>query len=122
MIRPWTMLRISQGPHLAQKELRQYGLDRLFVISDQGRKLLGAVTNQSIQQAIQRGDRTLENSIEPDLVYPVSPDCSIDNLIELTVKDMTPLSVVDGECRFLGIIVRSTVLAAINAARETAAS
>jgi|LSQX01.2.fsa_nt_gb glycine betaine/proline transport system ATP-binding protein len=118
MIRPWTTMRVNQGPRLALKELRKYGIDRLLVVSEHDRRLLGFVTVDRVNQAIKNNDRSLHHIVDTDRLNTVNPDCSIDQLIQLTVNEETPISVVDDNGKLLGVIVRSTVLSAINSARE----
>ena len=118
MIRPWTTMRVNQGPRLALKELRKYGIDRLLVVSEHDSRLLGFVTVDRVNQAIKNNDRSLHHIVDTDRLNTVNPDCSIDQLIQLTVNEETPISVVDDNGKLLGVIVRSTVLSAINSARE----
>lgn len=118
MTRPWTTMRVTQGPRMALKELRKHGLDRVLVLSEQGRRLLGAVTVDGVNQLLQSGEQSLHHAVDADLVNTVKPDCSIEKLIQQTASGATPLSVVDDSGKLLGVIVRSTVLSAINTARE----
>lgn len=118
MIRPQSTVRASQGPRFALKEMRRHGLDRLIVLSDEGRRPIGLVTVDSIRQAIDRPNQTLADIADASLLNHVAPDSSLDELISLTVNESTPLTVIDEKERLLGVIVRSTILGALNTGRE----
>lgn len=118
MIRPQSTVRASQGPRFALKAMRENGLDRLIVLSDEGRRPIGLVTVDSIRQAIDQPNQTLADIADASLLNHVAPDSSLDELISLTVNESTPLTVIDEKERLLGVIVRSTILGALNTGRE----
>lgn len=118
MNKPWTTIRINQGPRTALKELKKYSIDRLFVVGEAGRKLVGTVTVEAVNSAIENGDKDLKNIVDKSLLNNVSPDTNLNDLIGMTVNESTPLTVVDDNGKFLGVIVRSTVLEALNTVKE----
>ncbi len=119
MNKPWTTIRINQGPNVALKELKKYSMDKILVVGDQGKKFIGVATVDSVNEAIKRGDTDLRKIADEKLANIVAPDCSIQDLIGLTTNESsTPLTVVDESRKLLGVIVRSTVLEALNDSRE----
>lgn len=120
MNKPWTTIRVNQGPNVALKELKKYSLDRLLVVGDQGRILLGAVTPDLVRQAVDEKHTNLERIVDGSLLVNVTPDTSIEDLIGITATNTGgPVTVVDDVGKLLGVIVRSTVLEALNNGKES---
>lgn len=120
MNKPWTTIRVNQGPNVALKELKKYSLDRLIVVGDQGRILLGAVTPDLVRQAVDEKHTNLERIVDGSLLVNVTPDTSIEDLIGITATNTGgPVTVVDDVGKLLGVIVRSTVLEALTNGKES---
>lgn len=120
MNKPWTTIRVNQGPNVALKELKKYSLDRLLVVGDQGRILLGAVTPDLVRQAVDEKHTNLERIVDGSLLVNVTPDTSIEDLIGITATNTGgPVTVVDDVGKLLGVIVRSTVLEALTNGKES---
>ncbi|MTI94570.1 MAG: glycine betaine/L-proline ABC transporter ATP-binding protein [Firmicutes bacterium] len=111
LTKPWTTVNENQGPRLALKEMKKYGVDFLFVTGER-RKLIGVVQIDDVYAAIEAGKKDLTDIIKNEL-NTVTPETSISELIELTVNTSIPLAVVDEQKRLLGIIVRGSVLEAL---------
>jgi glycine betaine/proline transport system ATP-binding protein len=112
LTKPWTTVAVSQGPRLALKEMKKYGVEFLFVTGDE-RKLAGYVHIDDVCKAIETGDKSLHKILRTDEVSCVSPDTRIADLIELTVNSPIPVSVIDEGRKLLGIIVKGSVLEAL---------
>ena len=65
MVKPWTTVNVSQGPHVAMKEFRQYGTETLLVTKE-GRILVGSVSVDDIKKAINDGKKTLEDIVQKE--------------------------------------------------------
>ncbi len=117
MVKPWTTVNISQGPHVAMKEFRQYGTETLLVTKE-GRILVGSVSIDDIKKAINEGKKTLEDIVQKDVVNMVKSDHSFKDIIELTLQSSVPVAVVDDSNKLLGVIVKSCVLRALISERS----
>lgn len=111
LTKPWTTVAVNQGPRLALKEMKKYGVDFLFVTGEE-RKLVGYVHIDDVYKSIESGEKSLQGILRSD-VASVSPDTSIADLIELTVNSPIPVSVTDAKGKLLGIIVKGSVLEAL---------
>lgn len=112
MVKPWTTIGINQGPRLALKECKKYGMETLIVIKE-GRKLVGTVSVKDITKAIADGATTLHSIVKTDDVNRVAPDQNVKDLIELTLQSSIPVAVVGEEDKLLGVIIKSSVLGAL---------
>ena len=112
MTKPWTTITVNQGPRLALKEMKKYGVEFLFVTGDE-RKLAGYVHIDDVYKAIEAGDMSLVKILRADDIPLVSPETSIADLIQLTVNSPVPVSVVDEKLKLLGVIVKGGVLEAL---------
>lgn len=111
MTKPWTTISANQGPRLALKEMKKYGVEFLFVVGE-GRKLLGYVHLDDVYKAIETGEGSIQNIMREE-VGRVAPDTSIADLIELAVKSPIPVAVVNEQEKLLGVIVKGSVLEAL---------
>ena len=117
MVKPWTTVNIEQGPHVAMKEFRQYGIETLFVVKE-GRRLAGTITLDDTKKAIKEEMKTLHGIVQQDAVNIVQPDFNFNDLIELTLQSSIPVAVVDDSKKLLGVIVKSCVLRALISERS----
>lgn len=111
MTKPWTTISASQGPRLALKEMKKYGVEFLFVVGE-GRKLLGYVHLDDVYKAIETGEGSIQNILRKE-VGRVAPDTSIADLIELAVNSPIPIAVANEQGKLLGVIVKGGVLEAL---------
>lgn len=112
LTKPWATVSITQGPRLALKEMKKYGVEFLFAIGE-GRKLLGYINIDDVYKAIEEGGTSIQSILRTEDVCRVSPDTSIADLIELAVHSPIPVTVVDDQGKLLGIIVKGSVLEAL---------
>lgn len=111
MTKPWTTISANQGPRLALKEMKKYGVEFLFVVGE-GRKLLGYVHIDDVYKAIETGEGSIQNILREEFGR-VAPDTSIADLIELAVNSPIPVAVVNEQGKLLGVIVKGSVLEAL---------
>ena len=117
MVKPWTTININQGPHVAMKEFRQYGIETLFVVKE-GRILAGTINIEDTEKAIKEGKKTLHDIVNKDTANTVKPNFGFNDIIELTLQSSIPVAVVDDANKLLGVIVKSCVLRALIAERS----
>lgn len=119
MVKTEAVAYISNGPHQALRIMRKLGLSSLYVL-DTNRRFLGVV---SIDDAVALAkkvpieeDKTDKHTIKPILksnYYSTQRDAPIASLLEEAAQNGVPLAVVDETNRFLGIVSRPAILAAI---------
>lgn len=99
----------KDGPRVALRRMENNGISSIFVV-DQQKKLIGIVMAEDALRSVEAGETNLERIVDKDIptVLPETPLKQMYNL--LTAKNV-PLAVVDEDNKFLGIIMRGTVMA-----------
>lgn len=100
----------KDGLKVAMKEMRSNGISSLFVVGEK-RKLRGIITIDDTIEAIEE-QKTLEEIIKTDY-YIASPEDYVQDLIPKAAQAKYPIAVVDEKGKFLGIIVRVSVLSSL---------
>jgi glycine betaine/proline transport system ATP-binding protein len=90
--------------------MKKNGISSVFVI-DNRRVLQGLVTIDDTVRAVKE-KKTLAEILSHDF-YTTDPDTYIQELIPKATESRYPIAVVDGDNRFLGIIVRASVLSSL---------
>ncbi len=111
MSKPWATVTLGQGPRLALKEMRKYGMELLFVLA-RDRKLAGAVTLEDVVKTAEKGEKSLESILQKDIAK-AQMDTVITDLLPLTVNGTLPLAVIDEDERLRGVVVRGSILEAL---------
>ncbi|MDT0202337.1 betaine/proline/choline family ABC transporter ATP-binding protein [Nocardioides sp. AE5] len=116
---PVALLGADQGPRAAHKLIRENQLSGLMVV-DRSRRLLGAVTESAIAEAVARGHDTVEgHMIQP---HVVTPDTLIAEMFTASAESPVPLAVVNAEGRLEGVIARVTLLSALGTTGQLSGS
>ncbi|HET7628648.1 MAG TPA: glycine betaine/L-proline ABC transporter ATP-binding protein [Bacillales bacterium] len=110
MRKPTTTIHASAGPKVAVKEMEADGLSSIFVV-DADRKLLGLVTVDDAVKAAKE-KRPLTEIVRKEF-HTTDPETYIQDLIDLAVESKYPIAVVDDDEKFVGIIVRVSVLSGL---------
>lgn len=110
MKRPETVL-IDRGPNVAIREMTKNGVSTLYVV-DRGRKLIGYVTADDAVEA-SRTEKTLKDIVKP-VPLTITQDTLLDDLFEPMNTSNIPLSVIDGDDRLIGIVVRGAIIGALS--------
>ncbi|QSZ68468.1 glycine betaine/L-proline ABC transporter ATP-binding protein [Methanofollis aquaemaris] len=109
---PDPMVSIVSGPRVALKLMEDHGISTIFVVG-KGRILKGLVTVEDAIAAARAKKTNLEEILITDT--PVtSPDTPVRDLMGLVATSQYPVAVVDGCNRFKGVIVRGSLLAALD--------
>ncbi|SDF73866.1 glycine betaine/proline transport system ATP-binding protein [Fontibacillus panacisegetis] len=109
MRRPETIT-LDRGPRVALELMRELGISNLFVVN-RSKALLGAITAEDASAAAKAG-KSLSDILMTD-VPRVEPDILLGDMFELTSSAKVPVSVVDGQGKLLGIIIRGALLGAL---------
>lgn len=101
---------LKDGPKVAVKEMESNGISSLFVV-DENMKLQGIITIDDAVDAI-KGGKGLKDILKKDY-FTTNPDVYMQELINQAVETKYPIAVVDESNKFLGIIVRSSILSGL---------
>ena len=104
----------SQGPGTALQVMQSNDVKYAFVL-DSTRSLMGVVTVDQAAAAVQRRVTSLQDLELPEspLCPRVSPNTSIDDLIQLAAETECPISVVNDEGQLVGVIPRTALLSSL---------
>ncbi|WP_114853686.1 glycine betaine/L-proline ABC transporter ATP-binding protein [Brachybacterium sp. YJGR34] len=116
MEQPPTTLGAAQGPRTAHKLLRETQNPWLVVLR-RDRTPAGVLWEDDVARAVSDGRDDLPALSSGDLPI-VSEDTPLAELFAASAQHRSPLVVVDGQGRFLGVIPRVTLLTAVGAANE----
>lgn len=111
MVRPEVVF-FKDGPKVALHNMMEEGLDGLFVVR-QNFELVGYVTARRAKDALDRGEKNLENALEVYQEQIVKPDVAIRELFGVVVDSRYPIAVTDERNILKGKIVESSILAAL---------
>ncbi|HJV25052.1 MAG TPA: glycine betaine/L-proline ABC transporter ATP-binding protein ProV [Aromatoleum sp.] len=106
---------VAAGFESAIGRLRQMRRNYCFVV-DTERRVLGAVSIDSMRRCLEEGTMSLEDALLDD-IQPISGDMRINELIRHIVKNPYPLPIVNGERRYVGAVTQTILLR--NLAQET---
>src|SRR5690606_15572430 len=118
MQKPDALIRVSDGPRVALREMQSEGLSSVFAV-ERDRTLAGLVLVDDAIEAIKRKEPDVRRIVITD-VPKVSPDTSMDELIAIGAEARYPVAVVDEANRLQGIVVRVNILSGLisSSARE----
>ncbi|MBK5262332.1 MAG: glycine betaine/L-proline ABC transporter ATP-binding protein [Peptostreptococcaceae bacterium] len=105
------LMTLKDGPTVAIRAMRQYGLSSIFVV-DREKHLKGVIT---IDEALDAKKNDVESLADVKLNQgPIlKEDTLIKDSIGIVAEGKLPTAVIDDENRLLGILVRGSVLAAL---------
>jgi len=111
MKKPQPLMTLKDGPTVAIRAMRQYGLSSIFVV-DREKHLKGVIT---IDEALDAKKNDVESLADVKLNQgPIlKEDTLIKDSIGIVAEGKLPTAVIDDENRLLGILVRGSVLAAL---------
>lgn len=110
MLKPSALVSLKDGPKVAVKEMERNGISSVFVV-DGERRLQGLVTIDDTIQALKE-HKNLSEVLNKE--YSITgPETYIQDLIPLTTQSKYPIAITDEDGRFLGIVMRVSVLTAL---------
>lgn len=101
----------SESPGTTRDLLAMQTCAMACVQSPEGR-LLGVLSPGRVEQGLQEGVSTIASLVESP-ARTVSPATTLESILPHAVESNTPIPVVDGDERLLGIVEQSAVLAAL---------
>lgn len=110
MNRPNALVSLKDGLKVAIKEMQINGISSVFVV-DGARRLQGLVTIDDTIEAVKTG-KTLQDILIKDY-ETTGPETYIQDLIPIATNKKYPIAVIDEDNKFLGIIMRVSVLSAL---------
>jgi len=111
MKKPEPTITPKDGPRVALKMMRDWGISSIFVV-ERNRRLLGLLTADAAFHATEKGERDILPLISQDFSR-VAPEQPIEEILPVVANAKAPLAVTDEEHRLLGVIVRGSVLEAL---------
>ncbi len=108
MRRARTVAFVTDGPRTILRKMEEENLN-LLVVVEFDFKLRGVVRDDAALAAVQRGDRSIRDIIEPG-VEPVSPDTPVRELFAPLSQTTMPAPVVDESGTLKGVVMRASLL------------
>ncbi|PKL17441.1 MAG: glycine/betaine ABC transporter ATP-binding protein [Spirochaetae bacterium HGW-Spirochaetae-5] len=102
----------KDGPKTALHTMKERGISSIFVV-DKSKIFKGLVSAENAKQALDRGENDLMNITEEICEYRVLPDTSLQEIMPIIADSKYPLVVLDEYNKFLGIIVRGSLIAGL---------
>lgn len=112
MVDPVVVGRDTDGPRTAHRMMREHVLTGLYVVGE-NRRLVGAVTDDQISDAVRTGDERRLDEIATTDVPTVTQASAVVDLFTPAAETKLPLAVVDDDHHLLGVVSRATLLAAL---------
>jgi len=107
---------VDRGPRVALEIMRKQGYSSIFIV-DRKNKLLGGITAEQARQAIEQ-NQTIAESMTTD-IPTVSEDTLLADLMDEIATSNLPISVIDDEQRFKGIVIRGAVIGALSGNKDS---
>ncbi len=104
------------GPRGALERLREEDREFAYVL-DRGNRFLGVVTTETLNDAIEREDRSLEKAMLPDMTA-VPFDTPLQDILTTVRKYDFPVPVVDEDNAYLGVVSKNRFLRTLEHGRE----
>lgn len=111
MKKPDALVRATDGPRVALREMQSEGLSSVFVV-DRQQRLVGLVVADDAVKAVKENISDIREITLTDIPR-VLPDTLLDDLIAIGAETKYPVAVVDESDRLLGIIVRVSILSGL---------
>ncbi|HOP28060.1 MAG TPA: glycine betaine/L-proline ABC transporter ATP-binding protein [Spirochaetota bacterium] len=102
----------KDGPKTALHTMKEKGISSIFVV-DRAKLFKGVVSAENAKQAVDRGEKDLQNIVEEIQELQVSPDAPLQEIMPVIADSKYPLVVVDENSRMLGMIARGSVIAGL---------
>ncbi|SDN74094.1 glycine betaine/proline transport system ATP-binding protein [Psychrobacillus sp. OK028] len=107
---------VDRGPRVALEIMRNQGYSSIFIV-DRKNKLLGAITAEQARQAINQ-NQSIADAMTTD-IPTVSEDTLLTDLMDVIATSSLPISVIDEENRFKGIVIRGAVIGALTGNKDS---
>jgi len=112
MVKAHSITYPKDGPRTALHVMKDIGISSIFVV-DKSRKLEGIVMADDAEAAVRQGETSLDDIMQRYKEYKISPDTPLQEVMPKMVDLRFPIAVVDENDKFLGMIVRGSILAGL---------
>lgn len=112
MVKAHSITYPKDGPRTALHMMKDIGISSIFVV-DKSRKLEGIVMADDAEAAVRRGETSLDDIMQRYKEYKIPPDTPLQEVMPKMVDLRFPIAVVDENDKFLGMIVRGSILAGL---------
>lgn len=112
MKKPHPYVKVKNGPSAALHTMKQEGISSVFVV-DKGMQLCGIITVEQAIEARKKGIESLRD-IELQQSEVLREDVPINDTLGMIANSSLPIAVVNDKNKLVGIIVRGSVLAALD--------
>lgn len=110
MIRPNSMIRLTDNPNMAIGMMKENGVSSAYVVSDKT-KLRGVITVDDAIRAAKEGLNISDVLIED--IITTSPDALLSDIMNLATEARFPIAVVDEDNNLKGILSKVHVLSSM---------
>lgn len=110
MIRPNSMIRLTDNPNMAIGMMKENGVSSAYVVSDKT-KLRGVITVDDAIRAAKEG-LNISNVLIEDIIT-TSPDALLSDIMNLATEARFPIAVVDEDNNLKGILSKVHVLSSM---------
>ena len=110
MITPASLVKLSDGPNVALKEMKSNSISSVFVVGD-NMDLAGIVTLDSAMNA-RSNNLSIDDVLEKDIII-TDPNTPIADLIPIAARARFPIAVVGPVGNLLGIVTKAAVLSSL---------
>ncbi len=115
MARPAALLYHNQGPRTALHKMNKEGLTSIFVV-DGDKKYMGILQIDQVQEMLEEGSEDVTRKLTER--EPADPGENVDDLFARVAENSLPLPVVNEEDKLLGVVVKTNVIANLDASTE----
>jgi glycine betaine/proline transport system ATP-binding protein len=102
----------KDGPKTALHTMKEKGISSIFVV-DKSKIFKGIVSAEYAKQAVEKGERDLDNILEEINEFRVPPDAPLQDIMPVIADSKYPLAVVDNNNKLLGMVVRGSLIAGL---------
>jgi glycine betaine/proline transport system ATP-binding protein len=107
---------VDRGPRVALEIMRKEGYSSIFIV-DRKNKLMGALTAEQARQAVDQ-NQTIAEAMTTD-IPTVSEETLLADLMDVIATSSLPISVIDEDYRFKGIVIRGAVIGALSGNKDS---
>jgi glycine betaine/proline transport system ATP-binding protein len=112
MVKSGTITFGKDGPKTALHTMKERGISSIFVV-DKSKIFKGIISAEKARQAVEKGERDLNNILEEINEFRVPPDAPLQDIMPVIADSKYPLAVVDENNKLLGMVVRGSLIAGL---------
>jgi len=102
----------KDGPRVALRVMKEKAISSIFVLS-KSREFKGIIMAEKAKTACEEGQTNLDSILDEYRDYRVLPDTSVQDILPIIADTNHPVAVVDENDKYLGIIVKGSIIAGL---------